>query len=252
MESPTSWACTRREPVPAQSGVRVFSGVNGAVLIDQNTGTCACSLVAAFLADVNADGFDEVLVATTTPGFAGTGTVVVRKGPAGAVHATIYTGNVPSVADLGDVSGDGQPDIGFVEQSLGTNFKAFSVGSGGVIQNSGYLWFFLPPSFQGSGYLKFVGEAASLGDVNGDGRSDVAVSVSFLNPTTFHAYVTVFVLSGANGSILSWSFDQGEGSTSRPGPESSLERAISTATASPSTSTPGTDRSARVRRSSRP
>jgi hypothetical protein len=104
------------------------------------------------------------------------------------------------VRDAGDVDGDGRPDIavgapedGFV---LGTGegfVRIYSGMSGAVIR-----------TLHGTVAQEMFGSAAAgLGDVNGDGRADIAVG-SPVHPGGGDARGLVQVFSGWNGSLL-WS-----------------------------------------------
>jgi len=154
----------------------------------------------ADLADIDGDGVTEVISGApfNTTGGVRSGRVEVRSGATGAVLHE-FLGDAPedflgySIADAGDVDGDGVNDIvaggpradGFLGQVV-----VWSGATGDVLftQQS-------PPT------SLFLGAAVSAaGDINGDGHDDVLAGAPF-GADGFLAG-EAYVFSGADGSIL--------------------------------------------------
>ena len=153
--------------------------------------------------DINGDGRPELVVGApfedkfTT----GNGIGYVLDGATGATIFSRYgawTGGAlgHDVAGVGDVNGDGVPDVGFGEPRADTN----GTDSGRVLVSSG-----APPYLQ---LHQIVGPAgartgtslAGLGDADGDGRDDYAVGMP--NAGFFGATNVgwVYLVSGASGT----------------------------------------------------
>jgi FG-GAP repeat len=193
-------------------GVQVFSGATGAVLLDYSNGTCSCpSIKAAFIADVNADGFDDLVLGFPNALFpSGDGTVSVLKGPNGAVHATIGTPSLgisalAAVADVGDVTGDGRHDVGVRGTvSFYSYLRVYDLGGGGAIPAASFSWTFSPATFPSSppGFPGLGTSFQGVGDLNGDGRGDLVASVLFYSSSLGAGIHAPYLISGATGSTL--------------------------------------------------
>lgn len=192
---------------PGQVGARVFSGTNGAVLATVTSGGCACgsSITAIFLPDLNGDGLAEV--ALGFPAYGGilqNGAVEVRSGPLGAPYGSIASpGGLfffgKTLVDAGDLTGDGRSELGVSGDYGGASLRIYDVVSGGNILPSAFLWSFNPTS---PGMLTQIANADSIGDLDGDGLPDLAVSVSFYAGPISNGSIQPHLVSGANGSIL--------------------------------------------------
>ena len=149
--------------------------------------------------DVNGDGYDDIIVPSPTYNssmgkagiYFGGATMnntadVILTGP-----ATNYQFGV-SVASAGDVNGDGYCDV-IVGSDLYSSFtgRAF-IFYGGSVMNS-------TPDFimTGEGVNnRFSFSAASAGDVNGDGYSDIIVGAYGYSSNTGKAYLYMYGMSG--------------------------------------------------------
>jgi hypothetical protein len=155
--------------------------------------------------DVNGDGCDDVIVGYrfgSTAFGPNTGSATVWSGCTGALLYT-FTGDTAqdafgkAVAGAGDVNGDGRADVivgAALDDNTGINSgsaKVFSGADGSLI----YV-------FNGALARHNLGVAvAGVGDVNHDGRADVAVGANpELTLAQSHGYVKVF--SGMDGSVL--------------------------------------------------
>jgi hypothetical protein len=158
--------------------------------------------------DVNGDGFADVLVGARywNGAVVAEGRAYLFLGGAGGVSATPAWSEAPanqnayfseSLASAGDVNGDGYADV-----LIGTGRWD---GSG---QDEGRAWLYLggpgglatspvwtaDPTDQA---LSYFGESvAGLGDVNGDGRSDVAVGALEFDTVSFAGEGRVYVYHG--------------------------------------------------------
>lgn len=132
---------------------------------------------AAIAGDVNADGFDDIIVGAPFhdgPNGTDAGVALVYDGHTGQV---IHTLDGPfagrrfglSVTGLGDVNGDGHDDfaVGGFGNSTGI-IRVFSGASGGL--------FVTLQDFAGWGLGTAI---ASAGDVDGDGRGDLVAGLPF-------------------------------------------------------------------------
>jgi FG-GAP repeat len=181
----------------AQELMRTYSGQ---LTVGKGLGQCVVSA-----GDLDHDGFPDLAVSyRQSSGALGTaaGAVQVFSGRTGAVLWTLMgthtsDGFGKSLAAAGDLNSDGYGDL-----LVGIpNFDAFGADAGAAIVYSGR---------DGSQLLAFPGpftrarfgwDVANLGDVNGDGRADLAVSgqpdAGIPKPAGF-----VRIFSGADGSLL--------------------------------------------------
>lgn len=127
------------------------------------TGNFTASVV---LADVNLDGRPDLVVVNTEGGNAGTGSISILLGNGdGTFQAAVdyATGNSPTTAAVGDLNGDGKPDI--VVANSGENDVSILTGNGdGTFQ---------APVAVAAGSLP---NGVLVADFNGDGKADIAVA----------------------------------------------------------------------------
>ncbi len=112
-----------------------------------------------------------------------------------------------SMAQLGDVNGDGLPDLlvgALAEDANGLNSGAVHILNG----HDGSLIRTVPGDKAGS---LFGASVASLGDLNGDGIPDFAASAPFYSDLNGFFAGRAYVISGSDGSVLDFIDGQGNG-----------------------------------------
>lgn len=185
--------CALAASARAQVPWSIVSGNSG-----EGLGFAVCSA-----GDVDHDGVPDWAAGAPYPGTSSSpGHVEIHSGSTGALLRT-YTGLTPSgyfgrsVANAGDVDGDGWPDLAVGATIAGSS----SSPPGSVWVYSGRDGSLLH-MFQETPGQTFGLAVAGIGDVNGDGRPDVAVgepgdaSLGFFTGK-------VYVYSGLDGSLLS-------------------------------------------------
>ena len=182
--------------------VRLFSGADGSVIrtIDGTQTNAAFGVAVNSSGDVDADGFDDVMVSAqweTVNGVAYAGAMHLYSGQTGAELFTAggtfffnYAGT--ALAPLGDIDHDGHDD--FIVGSFGE-------GSGGVARvYSGKDFSVLYTKSGTVQYGDFGWAVAGGGDLDGDGTGDFVVGA----PASDSGFDLgrVYVYSGADGSLL--------------------------------------------------
>jgi hypothetical protein len=201
------------EPGPyATSGqVRIHSGANGTTLLTfqgQDIGDWF-GRAAASAGDVDGDGRDDILVGAPNadPGFlADSGRATLHSGATGAVLLSI-DGPIAAaalgtaVAGLGDVDGDGTPDL-----AIGSPGEVFAAGRVRVVSGAtGATLLFVTGANPGDRFGSFV---AGTGDLDGDGVPDLVGGAP--QPNSLAAgYARSH--SGASGAILATYLGTGAG-----------------------------------------
>ncbi|HET6201917.1 MAG TPA: FG-GAP-like repeat-containing protein [Planctomycetota bacterium] len=163
---------------PAQTALYTFDGTAPTQLFGR---------ALAGVGDVNGDGKDDLIVGAFLAdpgGLADAGEAKVFSGGTGSELFT-FSGTTPgqhlgtSVAGVGDVNGDGVPDVAVGDAS---SAKIFSVANGTLLLT-------LSP------FSEYYGHALSgVGDVNGDGRADIIAGDFSADQAR--------VFSGATGTVL--------------------------------------------------
>lgn len=185
----------------------VFSGADGSLLATFSGAgdDDAFGYAVAGAADVNGDGFADVIVGAPGP-FNGTnrdpGYAVVYSGQSHGVLFTL-TGDQDgdrfgfAVDGAGDVNGDGRPDLIVGAPNAANN-------NGGHIPAAGVARVF--SGVNGAVLLTFRGDApngnlgaavAGAGDLNFDGHADVLIGAPAASPAS-----NVTVYSGSTGGVL--------------------------------------------------
>jgi hypothetical protein len=212
---------------PGADQVQILSGADRSVIRtiadpDGLTGK-QFGFAVANLGDVTGDGIDDIAVGS--PGVFGIvpipcvippcpppdpslGRAFVISGATGAVvHKIVPTDEFINfgiaVSALGDVTGDGVPDVavGMVPLLASSSFGKVYAFSGA---NKSLLWVTQEPG--GKQLPSFGLRLAPIGDVNGDGKPDLLVGAQFHDvnpdPAVFVNAGAAYVLSGANGILL--------------------------------------------------
>ena len=158
-------------------------------------------IVQCFVADVDKDGYPDVVAVDSD-----TGTLMVyqnlKNGTFSSPIATslVISGVLASVA-LGDVNGDGYLDavvVSFSGTRLGSTITVQTyLGSGGLTFQTPTAA--LTQNIQLSPRLEFGQSSVALGDLNGDGRADIAIEI--WEYTSTGTIVVTSGLGNADGSF---------------------------------------------------
>jgi hypothetical protein len=131
--------------------------------------------------DVNGDGIPDVVVANdcgNDPSCSGSSdgnvSVLLGNGAGSFLTAVIYDsgGVYPFSVAIGDVNGDGIPDLAVANQCGLANDCSLG-GGAGVLLGNGNGTFQAPVSYNAGGE---GGYSVAIGDVNGDGRPDLVMA----------------------------------------------------------------------------
>ncbi|UCH86990.1 MAG: FG-GAP repeat protein [Dehalococcoidia bacterium] len=195
-----------------QGRVYVFSGADGSLLLTLDTsnpqGPAGFGASVA-MGDVDGDGKADIAVGANGEGVSGNGyqgRAYVFCGADGSLLFTLDTPNPQADARfgwtlaMGDVDGDGKADIaiGATPEDVGGNADQ---GRAYVFSGAdGSLLFTLDtPNPQAYAYF---GYSLAVGDVNGDGKRDIAVGARAEDVGGNAGQGRVHVFSGADGSLL--------------------------------------------------
>jgi hypothetical protein len=196
----------------------VFSGQTGDTLYglaspnEEGQGHFGCSVDCA--GDVNADGHPDVIVGADLEGPPGSpqyaGRAFVFDGPTGALLHTLVSPNEEAlgvfgfwVSGAGDVSDDGYDDLlvgAFVEDPGASPADA---GRAYVFSGQTGDWMVELASPNETDHADFGISVAGVGDMNGDGRSDVVVGAVLEDGGAIdagRAYVLTFPQTSASDS----------------------------------------------------
>jgi len=130
------------------------------------------------VADFNQDGIPDLLTVNNANTGASTNFFSILYGQPGGTFqgATSYpntNGDVPSAIAIGDLNGDGYPDV--VVAGLTTQLVYVYINDGKGNLNGPSTYFFNYPGNLNSGPMWPVG-AIAIGDLNGDGKPDVVLT----------------------------------------------------------------------------
>src|SRR6266704_3113392 len=152
--------------------------------------------VSIAVADVNSDGKPDAVVTdncVTSTCDAGAVGVLLGNGDGTFQAAVNYTsgGLSPSSVVVGDVNGDGKPDllVGNIYMGNGN----YSRGSVGLLLGNGDGTFLGPVSFDSGGEYAY---GVAAGDINGDGKLDLFVANFCADSTCASGGVAVFLGKG--------------------------------------------------------
>ncbi|MEZ6194534.1 MAG: FG-GAP-like repeat-containing protein [Planctomycetota bacterium] len=181
-------------PVFNAGYVRIYSGFDGSILHEipgsGSNGGWGATVAAA--GDVNGDGFGDVIASApneSIDGMNGAGRVAVISGADGSIlfedtNSLNNDGLGREVAGFGDLNGDGYDDFGYVAPNDSTLFNAG--GRLDVVSGFDHTLLFRVYAQQD---LQVFGRAlANAGDMNGDGRNDIAVGSLRLGGTLYGAF----------------------------------------------------------------
>ncbi len=162
------------------------------------------------IGDVNGDGFGDVL--TSAPNYDGPGAsdggiaIVISGATTLALHS--YTGTLPSenfglsIAEAGDVNGDGRADFMVSSQAHDPVTGALSVVT--VYSGATFLPLRFYPGNATTWYTAGVKpqSLAPAGDVDADGFVDGVIGAYLGGPISGTQYGSVHLVSGATGAVV--------------------------------------------------
>jgi len=185
----------------------VFSGADGSLLFTLNTPNSQEGAEFGYsvgVGDVNGDGKGDIAVGAPEESVGdniGQGRAYVFSGADGSLLFTLDTPNPQEFAifgwsvAVGDVNGDGKGDVAVgAPQDQGWAY-VFSGADGSL------LFTFDAPN-PGPDENSHFGNSVAVGDVDSDGKGDIAVGAYFEQVGDNFAQGRAYVFSGASGSIL--------------------------------------------------
>jgi hypothetical protein len=152
---------------PAANGVGVLLGKGDGTFGAPAKFTLANSPRAVAIGDLNRDGIMDIIASSTNPGGGGAlVSVLFGLGNGSFAPRVDYpVGYIPDAMAIGDLNGDGYPDVVVIEISTNTFYVLMNKGDGTLAP---------PVTYTGPPVPAQI-EAIAMGDLNGDGTLDVAV-----------------------------------------------------------------------------
>jgi hypothetical protein len=170
-----------------KSSQKIGSGIGGGPVL-VNVGRFGTSV--SSIGDIDGDGITDIAVGTTTESPYGGGNNVYvlllnANGTVRSSHRIPWAGGGGiSVGSLGDIDGDGVTDLGVGAPRLGSQsggtVSILFLNSNGTLKSSGQVG-------SGPGFGRSV---ASIGDLDGDGHTDLAVGGSTYNSSVEVLFLT--------------------------------------------------------------
>ena len=155
------------DATPLAQKARVFLGRGDGTFVAGGGGSTAYGPEAASVGDLNHDGFDDVVTSdsfsaiSVPPQFSIT--VLLSDGHGGfASNATYPTASGPVSGAIGDLNGDGNPDV-VVAGVIGTGLAVYANDGTGVLTQVAVPAVATAP------------QTPAIADIDGDGRPDIAV-----------------------------------------------------------------------------
>ena len=131
-------------------------------------------------------GLDAGLI--TVPGNT-VGVLLNRGGASFPIQSTYRVGNEPASAALGDLDGDGKPDLAVANNGDNTVSVLLNDGDGGFLTQAVY-------------FVQSAPHSVAVGDFNGDGKLDLAVANNGGSQGDTQAAGTVSILLNAGGGTF--------------------------------------------------